>query len=118
MNDSKGERGEVRPERRSGKRLAVRLPVNVKAKASGGEQSAFTRDLSSQGIFFYIDSEISPGTDLEMVLMLPAELTAGEKRWVCCQASVVRVEEDRGHNVGIAAAIQRMDILPEIPEET
>ena len=104
-------------ERRDGKRLSVRLPVRFKEKTAAADQTAFTRDLSTQGIFFYLDREVSPGTDLEMVLILPAELTAGERRWVCCQASVVRVEENSGENFGIAAAIHRMDVLPEIPEE-
>jgi PilZ domain len=117
MDDSKTQRGESGTERRGGQRLAVRLPVRVKAKDAGGEQRVFTRDLSSKGIFFYLDSEISAGAELEMVLILPAELTAGEKRWVCCHASVVRVEENKGRNFGIAATIQRMDILPEIPND-
>ena len=118
MDDSKTQRGRDGNERRVGQRLAVRLPVTVKAKDEAGEQQVFTRDLSSKGIFFYLDSEISAGAELEMVLMLPAELTAGQKRWVCCQASVVRVEENPGQNFGVAAAIRRMEILPEIPEES
>jgi PilZ domain len=110
-------------ERRGGQRVSVRLPVSFRQKQdtkrekqATAEQTAFTRDLSNNGIFFYVDREISPGTDLEMVLILPSELTAGERRWVCCQASVVRVEQDSGKNFGIAAAINRMDILPEVPE--
>ena len=109
-------------ERRGGQRVSVRLPVSFKQKQdskgqeSDPQQTAFTRDLSNKGVFFYVDREISPGTDLEMVLILPSELTAGERRWVCCHASVVRVEQDSGKNFGIAAAINRMDILPEIPE--
>jgi len=104
-------------ERRAGQRVAVRLPVNLKSKEGAAEQTTYTRDLSTQGIFFYLDREISAGTQLEMVLILPSELTAGERRWVCCQASVVRVEENPGNNFGIAASIERMDILPEIPGE-
>jgi hypothetical protein len=104
-------------ERRAGERLTVRLPVSLKPKQGGPEQTAYTRDLSTQGIFFYLDREISAGTALEMVLILPSELTAGQKRWVCCQASVVRVEQNPGQTFGIAAAIERMDILPEIPGE-
>lgn len=114
MSDAKPEKRQA--ERRGGERVAVRLPVTFKEKEGGAEQSVFTRDLSTKGIFFYVDREISPGTELEMVLILPSELTAGEKRWVCCQASVVRVEENAGQSFGIAAAIERMDILPEIPE--
>ena len=48
-----------------------------------------------------------------LVLILPPELTSGEKCWVCCQATVVRVE-DEGTEFGVAAQIRRMDILPEI----
>jgi hypothetical protein len=34
---------------------------------------------------------------------------------VCCQASVVRVEENAGQgNYGVAAVIKRFDVLPEI----
>jgi hypothetical protein len=52
---------------------------------------------------------------LELVLVLPAELTFGERRWVCCQASVVRVENSAGvGNFGVAARIDRFEVLPEI----
>ena len=57
-----------------------------------GQATGFTRDLSASGIFIYTDSQISEGSELEMVLILPPELTHGEKQWVCCQASVVRVK--------------------------
>ena len=53
------------------------------------------------------------GADVELVLILPPELTSGEKCWVCCQATIVRVEED-GPEFGVAAQIRRMDILPEV----
>jgi hypothetical protein len=46
------------------------------------------------------------------VLTLPPELTSGQKCWVCCQAIIVRVEEE-GEEFGIAAQIRRMDIMPE-----
>jgi hypothetical protein len=50
---------------------------------------------------------------LEIVLILPAELGLGDKQWACCQASVVRVED--GDQFGVAATIDRLDMLPEIP---
>ena len=56
------------------------------------------------------------GTDVELVLILPPELTSGEKCWVCCQATIVRVEEE-GSEFGVAAQIRRMDILPEVTSE-
>jgi len=66
-------------------------------------------------VFLYTNSAIAEGAELELVLVLPAELTFGERRWVCCQASVVRVENSAGvGNFGVAARIDRFEVLPEI----
>ena len=83
----------------------------------GQASTGLTRDLSRNGVFFYTDSQIREGSDLEMVLMLPPELTQGEKSWVCCQASVVRVEATPGSGqMGVAADIRNIATLPEIPQ--
>jgi PilZ domain len=99
-------------ERRSGTRIATRIPTRLRT-SQGAELPAQTRDVSANGVFLYTNSRMEKGTDLELVLILPPELTSGEKCWVCCQATVVRVEED-GSEFGVAAQIRRMDILPEV----
>lgn len=102
-------------ERRSHRRVAARVPVRIKTKPGVLETKGHSRDLSQNGIFLYTDSEIGEGSELEMVLMLPPELTQGEKRWVCCQASVVRVENaGKGSNFGVAARLRSVEVLPEI----
>ena len=106
---------EEKSEKRSRQRIPVRLPVSIKSDDGSVQETAHTRDLSSAGVFLYSDSQISEGADFEMVLVLPAELTFGERRWVCCQASVVRVDNQPEHgNFGIAAKIRRFEVLPEI----
>jgi hypothetical protein len=104
-------------ERRAGTRIATRVPtrlrrINTEHAAIGGDETVQTRDVSANGIFLYTKSRMEQGTEVELVLILPPELTDGEKCWVCCQATVVRVEED-GTQFGVAAQIRRMDILPE-----
>jgi len=98
-------------ERRSGSRIAASVPTRVRT-SQGADHSAQTRDVSANGIFMYTKSRMEKGTDVELVLILPPELTSGEKCWVCCQATIVRVEED-GSEFGVAAQIRRMDLLPE-----
>ena len=101
-------------ERRSGTRIATSVATRVR-KVQGADQTtqtAQTRDVSANGVFLYTKSRMEQGTEVELVLILPPELTDGEKCWVCCQATVVRVEED-GTQFGVAAQIRRMDILPE-----
>jgi c-di-GMP-binding flagellar brake protein YcgR len=98
-------------DKRASSRISVNVPATVRSKEA--EVSAVTRDLSMGGVFLYTDQRITEGSKLEIVLILPAELGLGEKQWACCQASVIRVED--GQRFGVAATIDRMDMLPEIP---
>ena len=99
-------------ERRAGSRIAVKVPTRVRT-SQGVNHTAQTRDVSANGVYLYSKARMEKGTDVELVLILPPELTSGEKCWVCCQATIVRVEEE-GAEFGVAAQIRRMDILPEV----
>jgi len=99
-------------ERRFGKRVAARVPTLVRT-GRGLEHSAHTRDVSSKRRLSLHQIAHGKGNELELVLILPPELTSGEKCWVCCQATIVRVEE-LGNEFGVAAKIRRMDMLPEV----
>ncbi len=102
-------------ERRRQKRTPVQVPVKVRPKdGDGSELSGLTRDLSSSGIFLYSESAMVAGSKLELVLMLPAGMGLGPGGWTLCQASVVRVEESEGKGLGIAATLDRIDLLPEL----
>jgi len=104
-----------REDRRLRKRIAARVPVQIKHNA-GTVQIGHTRDLSTSGVFLYTGAQLREGSELEIILVLPPELTNGEKRWACCQASVVRVEPaEPGGNLGMAASIRRFELMPEIP---
>lgn len=99
-------------DRRTGPRLPVRVPVKVRHE--GTEHSALTRDLSSTGVFLYAEKGMKPGSKLELVIMLPPGIGMGPGGWTLCEASVVRLEESDGRNVGIAATLDRIAVLPEI----
>ena len=103
------------PDKRALTRIPARVPARVKT-AEQTEISAVTRDLSAGGVFLYTDKRITRGSKLEVILILPRELGFGEKQWACCQASVVRVEEGADDRFGVAATIERLDLLPEIPK--
>jgi hypothetical protein len=105
-------------DRRSSKRVVTKLPVRVQSAASHAEVNAQTRDVSTSGIFLYTQSRMIEGSNIEMVLVLPPELTSGENCWVCCHARVLRVEPGPGRNFGVAAEIQKIDVLPEVPLST
>lgn len=109
------------------KRRAPRVKVNSTAlvKLSAAHENApdtraSTRDISTRGVFLYLDHKLLEGSNFELVLMLPEEVMATGRAWVCCQGTVVRVEsEDRqdeeGRPVyGIAAEFKKCTVLPEI----
>jgi hypothetical protein len=101
------------PERRSQARKPVQVPVKVR-QPDGSEQQGQTRDLSSNGIFLYSENGLEAGSKLELVIMLPPGMGMGPGGWTLCQASVVRVEEGQGKGVGVAATLDRIELLPEI----
>src|SRR5690348_2856698 len=90
----------------SDKRVAPRYPLkqDITVRVSDGktqELEAETRDLSSGGIYFYMDSNLHEGSEIEIVAMLPPEITKAENSWVCCKARVVRVESPESGPRGV-----------------
>lgn len=111
------------PEKRRARRVRVASAARVKlpaAEAEVVEVQARTRDISSNGVFFYVNRDLTPGSRIEMIVMLPEELGEGKRAWVCCRGRVVRVEVNTGaeaagaNSFGIAAEFDDCSVLPEI----
>jgi c-di-GMP-binding flagellar brake protein YcgR len=101
-------------ERRHSKRFSMELPVTVKSQ-DGAEQKCATRDISAGGVFFYCDLEFVQGSEIQLVMILPPEITGGKKQWVCCHGRVVRAVEDSADGQrGVAVKVERLEFLPEI----
>lgn len=102
-------------ERRAEQRFPLRLPVVIKAfEGQVREESSLTRDVSARGAFFYVDTKLTEGTNIELVLTLPSEITLTESIRVRCKGKVVRVIESvPGTKIGIAALIEQYDFSHE-----
>ena len=103
-------------ERRVARRYDLSLPVMVRIPAPGfaGTQSGRTRDISTKGLYFVIDREVRAGSNLDIMLTLPKEMTNGEEVLVKASGKIVRVEsrmEDGNERLGVAAVIERYDIM-------
>jgi hypothetical protein len=93
-------------ERRRTHSLAVTLPARTTNPTLGNGTGA-TRDVSSSGAYFYIESDLwKVGASIEYVLQLPSEITQGDPISVLCVGNLVRVEHLEGKMVGIAVAIE------------
>jgi hypothetical protein len=105
-------------ERRTARRYDLSLPIIVRmpAERSRDRQLGKTRDISTRGLFFVIEQNLEAGSELDITLTLPAELTHGTEVFVRAQGKVIRVErrtEDGCARMGVAAVIERYDIMRE-----
>ncbi len=77
-------------------------------------QQGKTRDISTRGLYFVVEQNLEAGSELELTLTLPAEVTHGSEVFVRALGKVVRVEqrmEDGNTRMGVAAVIERYDII-------
>jgi hypothetical protein len=103
-------------ELRKEKRISTDRTVSVK-KDNGiaQELEGKTRDVSTRGIFMYMNSRVAEGSQLELVFPMPSAESA-EEVWVRCKARVVRVEQtETGDRFGVAAEIENYQRLEDSP---
>ena len=102
---------ELQQERRATQRFPFQLPVTVRLPVEGDLETR-TRDLSSRGVCFYVQSPLTVGSNLQLTLTLPSEITLTEPVRVRCLARVVRVEQDRqGSTLAGAVIINHYEFL-------
>jgi PilZ domain-containing protein len=109
--------GKKMTDRRVARRYELNLPVVVRAAAERkavDSRNGQTRDISTRGVYFLIDQNLEPGSTLDFMLTLPAEITQGTEVFIHAQGKVVRVERKPGEEeerVGVAAVIEKYDII-------
>jgi c-di-GMP-binding flagellar brake protein YcgR len=103
-------------ERRTARRYDLSLPIIIRipTKRALDKQQGKTRDISTRGLYFVIEQNLEAGSELDITLTLPAEITHGTEVFVRALGKVVRVErrsEDGETRMGVAAVIERYDII-------
>jgi hypothetical protein len=121
-------------ERRIGQRFAYNLPVSLRDVSTACEGLGFTQDLSSRGAFFFTDMALAEGSDIELTLKMPSEITLGESMLVRCLGRILRVVKpaDKGWKpvtletdtksaetkIGVAVCLKGYEYLPETEDGT
>lgn len=97
-------------DRRDDTRVNVRIPLKFKliGNQSVGEQLGESENLSQRGVFMWTAYPLKPGTQLELKLRMPSEISGVRSSEVHCTARVVRIQEsDSGGLVGVGLRIER-----------
>jgi hypothetical protein len=98
-------------ESRTAQRFPIEQPVRVTLTRAGHyELEAVTKDVSAEGVFVYVESEIVEGSEVELRLSLPAESGSVPAR---VRGRVIRVEKASvGSKHGVGIAFEKVEILP------
>jgi hypothetical protein len=101
------------PDKRNIRRFTLDLPISVKFLDSRSRELAgHTRDVSSRGVFMYLDSDISAGEPIEFVMTLPPEITLSGSIRIRCTGKILRVDK-AAQEQGLAIAIDKYDFMGE-----
>ena len=100
-------------ERRGSQRFRISAPLTV--IAGDHEISAYTRDLSNRGVYFYLSLADSAliDRDFEFLIEMPSEITLSSSCRIRCRGKLVRKEMTSRNltGAGIAAEILDYSIL-------
>jgi hypothetical protein len=94
-------------ENRQAKRFPLQLPVSVKGTAVKGQTE--TENISSGGVFFFIDSDVKVGSPIELTIRMPKKVLGTPKDvLVKCTGRVVRSMR-RNQRRAVAVVIDEYD---------
>jgi c-di-GMP-binding flagellar brake protein YcgR len=107
-------------ERRTARRYDLSLPVIIRVPVEReiSSRNGKTRDISTRGVYFTIEQDLSAGAELDITLTLPSEVTRGSEVFIRAMGKVVRVDkrtEDGNSRIGVAAVIERYEIIRNEP---
>ena len=98
-------------DRRGSQRFRRSVPLTVTVE--GREVSAYTRDMSNRGVYFYL--ALADGTllddDFEFLAELPPEITLSTCCQIRCRGRAVRTEQISTDLAGVAAEILDYSII-------
>jgi PilZ domain len=115
----------VQVERRAAQRFGISQPISIRLADGQKEHHGFTQDLSARGIYFYCDFDLQEGAEVEITLLMPAEITLTDNMRVRCRGKVLRVHKpaansasassamNAGAKIGVAVHFEHYEHLPD-----
>lgn len=103
-------------DRRNETRVSVRIPLKFKliGNESAGEQMAESENLSQRGIFLWTSYPLKLGTQVELRLRMPSEISGNAAAEVHCTARVIRIDHtDSAGLIGAGLRIERYNSTAE-----
>jgi hypothetical protein len=95
-----------------GQRFPYLLALSLRQPDGSADGVGFTQDLSSRGVFFFTDTPLAEGAEIEITLRMPSEITLGESMPVRCRGRILRVVRpaNSAYNIASAAAETKIGV--------
>jgi hypothetical protein len=98
-------------EQRKSKRFELKLPFEItRAGSRSVNRTGETKNVSSAGVLFSLDTPLPVGESIEYIITLPVTRPGGPAVRLRCMGKVVRHEES-----GAAATLERYEFLRDDP---
>jgi hypothetical protein len=109
-------------DRRTARRYDLSLPVIIHAPILKGAVSRIgkIRDISTRGVYFTIENNLSAGAHLNITIPFPTELTGGTKVSIRAIGKALRLEEryeNGDQKIGVAAVFEMHEITRQETDE-
>ncbi len=89
----------------------MQLPVHVQLGADMGNLMGITRDISTDGVYFYVTSELGERAEIDFVVTFPPEITMVTPVKVKCTGEIIRKDRNTMRGTGVATAIKRYEFI-------
>jgi len=99
-----------RNERRAKQRFPSELPVFITHSLASQEIEGVTRDVSSEGVFFYVRKWPREQTRIEIRMALPLGIEPAKNVFIRCTGWVLRVESE-DQRTGVAATLEGVSFV-------
>jgi hypothetical protein len=102
-------------ERRASRRYELSFPIVVRVTHLERTTTHVgrTRDISTQGVHFFLPVDLHPGIAIEFTITMPRELTGGSRVFIRGTGRVLWAAGCRDNSYGITSAIEQYDISRE-----
>ncbi len=102
----------LQPDRRRHDRVVVQQIVSLTSSTCMGDKGALTEDISLGGVLVRTNSCVAEGSEVSLVVALPAAITRTAEVHVLCRGRVLRREE-HGTRAVVAVEFSEYEPLPQ-----
>jgi hypothetical protein len=104
----------IQVERRAAQRFSSQVPISLRIANEAKESRGLTQDVSASGVMLFTERPLDENVQIELIFMMPSEITFDGNSKVRCHGKVMRVTPPQvGTNYSAAIHFEHYEFLPE-----